>query len=124
VHTDIISFPSQQEGWGNQFLEAVKAELPIVVFEYDVYKADIKAAGFNTISLGSKIEGYDETGLATLPSHVLNGAAMKTIRFLQDLEYRERIVTHNYKIGFEKFSFNALMQYIKPILENLKENSY
>lgn len=119
VHADIVSFPSLQEGWGNQFLEAIKARLPIVVFEYEVYKTDIRDAGFETISLGSKIEGYDKNGLVKISSYVLNKAAEKTIRFLQNLEYRERIVTKNHSIGLEKYSLNALKSYIKLLMENL-----
>ncbi|MFX1537194.1 MAG: glycosyltransferase [Promethearchaeota archaeon] len=124
VHADIVSFPSLQEGWGNQFLEAIKARLPIVVFEYDVYKADIKVAGFDTISLGSEIKGYDESGLVTIPDKVLNEAAKKIIRFLQNAEYRERIVTKNYEIGLNEYSLSALARYIKPLLKKFEEDIY
>ncbi len=119
VHADIVSFPSLQEGWGNQFLEAIKARLPIVIFEYEVYKTDIGGTGFETISLGSKIEGYDKNGLVKIPSYVLNKAAEKTIHFLQNPEYRERIVTKNHSIGLEKYSLNALKSYIILLMENL-----
>jgi len=42
VFADIISYPSIFEGWGNQFIEAVFAKKPVIVFEYPVFKSDIK----------------------------------------------------------------------------------
>jgi glycosyltransferase involved in cell wall biosynthesis len=41
VYADIVTYPSLWEGWGNQFLEAIKAKLPIIIFEYPVYISDI-----------------------------------------------------------------------------------
>ncbi len=41
-------------GFGNAFVEAVFAKKPIAVFEYPVFKADIKKEGYKTISFGDK----------------------------------------------------------------------
>ena len=54
VFADMVTFPSIVEGWGNQFIEAVFAKRPIVIFEYPVFKTDIKSENYNVISLGSK----------------------------------------------------------------------
>ena len=45
VHADFVTYPSLWEGWGNQLLEAIRARLPILLFEYPVYEADIKTKG-------------------------------------------------------------------------------
>ncbi|MFQ5578577.1 MAG: glycosyltransferase, partial [Anaerolineae bacterium] len=42
VFADFVTYPSLWEGWGNQFLEALRAKLPVMVFEYPVFRADIK----------------------------------------------------------------------------------
>ncbi|MCD6285610.1 MAG: glycosyltransferase family 4 protein, partial [Anaerolineae bacterium] len=46
VFADFVTYPSLWEGWGNQLLEALRAKLPIMLFEYPVYAADIKDKGF------------------------------------------------------------------------------
>ena len=62
VFADFVTYPSIWEGWGNQLLEALRARLPFVIFEYPVYAADIKDKGFRAVSLGAKISGQDEQG--------------------------------------------------------------
>lgn len=54
---NLNAFPSQREGFGNQFLESLWAKVLSIVYEYDVFQRDIKLAtdgGFSldTISLG------------------------------------------------------------------------
>ncbi len=102
---------------GNQFLEAVKARLPLVIFEYDTYTADIKPTGFKTISLGAKIEKYDENGFARIDQAKITKAAEEIIRVLQDSKFRETMVNHNFAIGKEKFSLQALASHIKRLLD-------
>ena len=41
VISDLITYTSIKEGWGNQLLEALFAKKPLVVFEYPVFKSDI-----------------------------------------------------------------------------------
>jgi len=117
VHSDLISYPSIQEGWGNQFLEGLKAKLPIVIFEYEVYRRDIGPLGFDTISLGFTIEKRDENNLAVLPGGVLEVAARKVITLLQDKDLRDSVVRKNYRIGKEKLSMTALAGYLTPLME-------
>ncbi len=40
---------------GNQLLEAIHARLPILIFEYPVYEADLKNSGVDVVSLGNQI---------------------------------------------------------------------
>ncbi|MHA1974478.1 MAG: glycosyltransferase [Candidatus Hodarchaeales archaeon] len=116
VHADLISYPSLQEGWGNQFLEALKAKKPIIIFEYDVYRSDIKPLGFETISFGSSLlTGRDSYNLVSVPEKVVQNAADLAIQFLHDRELRDKVVDKNFQIGKEKLSLKAL----RHILENL-----
>lgn len=38
TEADIVTYPSLLEGWGNQFLEAVFAKIPVLVYEYPVFE--------------------------------------------------------------------------------------
>jgi glycosyltransferase involved in cell wall biosynthesis len=48
-HADLITYPSNFEGFGNAFLEAVYFCRPIVVNTYSIYTIDIKPKGFRWI---------------------------------------------------------------------------
>lgn len=116
TQADIVSYPSLQEGWGNQFLEAVKAKVPIILFEYDVYKEDIGPSGFKIISLGSNIQKTDNQGLVSISSRNLQNAAQNTINMLQNKAERKKVVESNYNIGLKKLSLSALGEYLKPLI--------
>ena len=121
VHSDMITYPSLVEGWGDQFLVAINAKIPVCLFEYDVYKQDIGPLGFETISLGSEIKEKDEFGLVHVSNDVIKDASQKVIPFLQDAKFREEAVEKNYQIGLEKLSLKALGNYIEPLLKSFSE---
>ncbi len=118
-HSDVVSYPSLVEGWGNQFLEAVKAKLPVILYEYDVYKADIGPLGFLTTTLGSDIQSYDESGLVTVSDEKIHAAALETVQILQNSQLREETVVKNFEIGLQELSITALSRYIEKLLSFL-----
>ena len=103
------------EGWGNQFLEAVKARLPIITFEYEVFRKDIGPKGFKVISLGNEYNKDEET-MAIIPKNILLQAVDETIKYLQDNQLRKGAVDNNFKIGLKYYSLNALKNYISPLI--------
>jgi len=115
LFTDLVTYPSLYEGWGNQFLEAVKAKLPIVVFEYEIFKRDIKPNGFRVISLGDKIKGKDAQGLYKIDSSIIKRTTREVIRVLTDLPYRKKMAKDNFKLGRRLYSMQALKNYLEPI---------
>lgn len=115
VFADIITYPSIQEGWGNQFLEGLFAKKPMLVFEYDVYKEDIKEKGFKVISLGDKYE-LDKYGLAKVDQRVIKRAAGECIKLLIDKDYREKMVEENFQSGKKHFSLESLEERLKSIV--------
>jgi glycosyltransferase involved in cell wall biosynthesis len=115
VFADIITYPSIQEGWGNQFLEGLFAKKPMLVFEYDVYKEDIKRKGFKVISLGDKYE-LDKYGLAKVSKEVIKHAAGECIKLLVDKDCREKMVEENFQLGREFFSHESLEEKLKMII--------
>ncbi len=52
---DLVTYPSQIEGFGNAFLEAVYFRSPIVVNMYSIYEIDIKPKGFKAIEFNGFI---------------------------------------------------------------------
>lgn len=115
VFADIITYPSIQEGWGNQFLEGLFAKKPMLVFEYDVYKEDIKEKGFKVISLGDKYE-LDKYGLAKVDKKIIKRAAGECIKLLIDKDCREKMVEENFQLGREYFSLESLEEKLKSIV--------
>lgn len=115
VFADIITYPSIQEGWGNQFLEGLFAKRPMLVFEYDVYKEDIKEKGFKVISLGDKYE-LDKYGLAKVSERVIKRAAGECIKLLIDKDFRKKMVEENFRLGSEFLSLESLEKRLKSIV--------
>jgi glycosyltransferase involved in cell wall biosynthesis len=117
VLADLVTYPSLAEGWGNQFLEALRARLPIMLFEYPVYRADIKVKGFRVISLGSEIQGQDDLGLVQIAPHVIEAAADRAVELLTDVRLRQKTVEHNFQLGRQHYSLESLRGYLEPLIE-------
>jgi glycosyltransferase involved in cell wall biosynthesis len=115
---DLVTYPSLWEGWGNQFLEAVKAKLPLMIFEYPVYLKDIKAKGFQTISLGDTIRDYDNDGLARVENEIIEAAADQAVELLTNTELRNNVVDKNYQIALKNYSLKALAGYLEPLFKD------
>jgi glycosyltransferase involved in cell wall biosynthesis len=116
VFADMVTYPSLWEGWGNQFLEALRAQLPVVVFEYPVYKADIENKGFQVISLGSQIAGRDEAGLVTVAPTVMEAAADRAVDLLTNAELRQATVEHNLQLARSHYSLQALRRHLQGLV--------
>jgi len=84
TYADLVTYPSIWEGWGNQFIEAVFARKPVVVFEYPVFKADIKGEGYQVISLGDELDEDRAGGLVAVPKAKLEQATEETVALLLD----------------------------------------
>jgi glycosyltransferase involved in cell wall biosynthesis len=119
VHADLVTYPSYWEGWGNQFIEAVFARLPVVVFEYPVWKTDLGPEGFDVISLGDALGPRDPSGLATVEPRIVAAAAERSCAILVDAARRARMVDTNFEIGRARFSLDSLEALIAGFLAEL-----
>jgi glycosyltransferase involved in cell wall biosynthesis len=117
VQADIVTYPSVWEGWGNQFIEAVYARLPVVLFEYPVWRSDLAHAGFEVASLGAEISGHDPHGLVTIPEAALERAVDQVIVYLTDADARREATEHNFAVARERYSFEALADYVVPLVD-------
>ena len=116
VFADFVTYPSLWEGWGNQFLEALRARLPIMLFEYPVYQADIEDKGFRVVSLGSRVQGRDDTGLAQVAPQVIEAAADQAVELLTGARLRQETVEHNFQVGRQHYSLESLRGYLSPLI--------
>lgn len=116
VFADFVTYPSLWEGWGNQFLEALRARLPIVLFEYPVYQKDIESKGFKIVSLGADIQGVDQAGLVQVSPEVIERAADEAVVLLTDRQFRHKTVEHNFHVGQKHYSLDALRKYLDQLL--------
>jgi len=117
VFSDLVTYPSLWEGWGNQFLEAVRAELPIVLFEYPVYRADIRDKGFEVISLGAEVAGHDSAGLVQVQEAIIQRTADEALSVLTDSVMRQRMVKKNLALGQHYYSMNTLRNFLEEEIE-------
>lgn len=100
-HADLVTYPSNFEGFGNAFLEAVYFRKPIVVNKYSIYTFDIEPKGFLTI----EIDGY-----------VTEDAVSKAREVLENQELCQKMVETNYEIATRFYSYSVLQQKLKNLM--------
>jgi glycosyltransferase involved in cell wall biosynthesis len=98
---DLVTYPSTFEGFGNAFLEAVYFKKPVVVNAYSIYTKDIKPKGFSVI----EIDGY-----------VTQAAVEKTKLVLDNREFCQQMVEHNYELGLKHYSYAVLHRGLRSLL--------
>jgi glycosyltransferase involved in cell wall biosynthesis len=102
-HADLVTYPSDYEGFGNAFLEAIHSRKPVVINRYSVYEVDIAPKGFKTIAL----DGY-----------VTEDAVRQTREVLGNQALRQRMVEHNYNLGQRFYSYEVLEGKLKALMLN------
>ena len=102
-HADLVTYPSDFEGFGNAFLETIYFRKPIVVNTYSIYTIDIKPKGFRVIEL----EGY-----------VTEEAIRQTREVMGNPKLRQEMVDHNYKLARRYYSYSVLQQKLKNLISD------
>ncbi len=106
---DFVTYPSNIEGFGNAFLEAIYFNKPILVNTYSIYRTDIKPKGFETV----EIDGF-----------VTDEAVTHTKQILTDEALRLKMVTKNYKLAKKYYSYAVLQQKLSGlIIDSLQCNN-
>jgi len=100
-YADLITYPSDFEGFGNAFLEAIYFRKPIVVNNYSIFASDIKPKGFCVI----EIDGY-----------VSEEAIRSTKEMLKDPLICKEMVDHNYQIARQFFSYGVLHRKLRNLI--------
>lgn len=95
---DLVCYPPEHEGFGNQAIETVWAKLPLAVLEYPVFKAFVRNHIPHYISLGDvdALRRLDKLGgLYQLPKDVLERALQMAITVLRDHAMETQWVEEN-----------------------------
>ena len=100
---DFITYPSLYEGFGNALLEAFYFRKPVLVNRYSIFVADIEPKGFEVI----KMDGFITRDVV---DHVR--------RVLDEEEYRNNMVNHNYELCKAFFSYSVLRRKLRALITN------
>ncbi len=100
-HADLVTYPSEFEGFGNAFLEAIYFRKPIMLNAYSVYITDIKSKGFKVIEM----DGY-----------ISKKVIEKTKEVLKNDKLREEMTNHNYELGKRYYSYSVLQKQIQGLI--------
>jgi len=90
---DLVCYPPEHEGFGNQAIETVWAKRPLAVLEYPVFKRFVRDHIPHYISLGdtAQLERLNEFGgLHHLRDDILSGAVERAIAVLTDHDLEKR----------------------------------
>lgn len=100
-HADLVTYPSELEGFGNAFLEAIYFRKPIVLNTHSIYITDIKPKGFNVIEMN----GY-------INEKVINNVK----KAISNRKLNKEMVDHNYELGKRYYSYSVLRQKLKNLI--------
>jgi glycosyltransferase involved in cell wall biosynthesis len=101
LESDLVTYPSTIEGFGNAFLEAVYFRKPIVMSTYEIYLIDIKPKGFEVVEFDNFIT--QET-------------VEKMRRLLLEPDLSAELCDRNYNIARKHYSFTNLEKYLVVLL--------
>ncbi len=96
---DLVCYPPEHEGFGNQAIETVWAKRPLVVLEYPVFKRFVRDHVPHYISLGDteQLERMEEFGgLHQLRHDILGSAVERAITVLMDHDLERRWTDENF----------------------------
>lgn len=103
-HADLVTYPSEYEGFGNAFLETVYYRKPAMCNRYSIYRTDIEPKGFEAI---------------TMDGFVTDDTVEKARAVLEDQSLRRRIVERNYELGRRFFSYTVLERKLQALLTDI-----
>jgi mannosylglucosylglycerate synthase len=98
---DLVTYPSDFEGFGNAFLEAIYFKRPIVVNNYSIFNHDIKPKGFQVIEFDGFIT--DET-------------VASTRKVLENPSLARAMTETNYELARRHYSYTMLERHLKTLL--------
>ena len=102
---DLVSYPSQVEGFGNAFLEAIFYKKPIVMSSYEIFQTDIQPKGFDVI---------------TFDQFITPETVRRADHILQRQEEATEMVEHNFEVGKRYYSFGRLRHGLTALLDRVR----
>lgn len=100
-HADLVTYPSNIEGFGNAFLEAVYFRRPVVVNNYSIFDVDIKPKGFQVI----EFDGY-----------ITEEVIQQTRAVLAAPERARQMAETNYELARRHYSYAMLERRLETLI--------
>jgi glycosyltransferase involved in cell wall biosynthesis len=104
IESDLVTYPSRVEGFGNAFLETVYYRRPIVMSTYEIFKTDIQPKGFKIIGFSDFID---------------NTCIKASRKILQDPSLVAEMTEKNFEIACHYYSFNNLEYLLNSLLDEI-----
>ncbi|HID62334.1 MAG TPA: glycosyltransferase [Anaerolineae bacterium] len=110
AHADLVTFPSDQEGFGNPVIEAAVYRKPLLVNRYPVLDDILNLTG-------------GEFDFIVIKGSVNDEAVARASQLLTDPLARERLAAHNFRVACRHFSMEHLPQKLKLLLKSFNNRS-
>ncbi len=107
--SDLITYPSAVEGFGNAFLETIYYRRPVVMSSYEIFETDIQPKGFDVIVFRGFIDDLTLDRVQTV---------------LQDPELVKLMTDHNYRIASTYYSYDALRSLLEVLISRSVKGFY
>lgn len=115
--SDVVTYTSDWEGFGNQLIEALYFRKLLVLFEYPVFKLDIKQAGYQYVSLGDQMKKKARFNM--VDPKIINRAAEETLQLLHDPEKLKKMQDKNFVLAKKHQHITKLEKDIKEVLRKI-----
>ena len=102
--SDLVTYPSSIEGFGNAFLETIYYRRPIVISTYEIFRTDIQPKGF-------KVIGFD--------NFIQDSTVEAARECLTNPDLVDEMTEHNYDVGRRYYSFTALERQLVALMDRL-----
>jgi glycosyltransferase involved in cell wall biosynthesis len=100
-NADLVTYPSDLEGFGNAFLEAIYFRKPILVNNYSIYSIDIKPKGFQVI----EFDGY-----------IVEDTLRQARQLLENPGLMAEMAEHNFQRARKYYSYKILERHLHTLL--------
>ncbi|MBP9759663.1 glycosyltransferase family 4 protein [Candidatus Dojkabacteria bacterium] len=101
INADFMTYPSEVEGFGNQYIESACFKKPVIITPYPVYESDIKPLGFKSIEISKELCEDDLKKVTEIINNKLN---------------MKKMVDNNFELGKKHFSFEATAEKISKLI--------
>ena len=104
LNADFVTYPTELEGFGNQFVETMYFKKPIILTPYAVFVADIAPLGFETV---------------VLPHAVTTEAVDQVKQLIKDKAIYQEMVEKNFLLAKSHFSYEIVEKKIEKLFNEM-----
>lgn len=107
AHSDVVTFPSDTEGFGLPVLEAAANKKPLFVNKY-VNLGEITSKGFEFVTINKR---------------VTKRAVKKLYELLTNAKKKREVTKKNFELAYKHYSLEAIGKQLEPIISELSTPS-